>query len=66
MAAAMLSPIAADLPRPLAAFNETVVLLLLSISIYIRDIMTFAWSRVFAVYKRPPIIYFSDKSFFKF
>lgn len=61
----MLRPMPADLPLPLAALSDTVVLLLLSISIYIRDINTFAWSKVFAVCSSPPMIYFYDKSFFK-
>lgn len=65
--AATLSPMAADLPRPLAAVRDTTCRdwLLLAIT-YTKVMIALAWSRVLALLTRLPTTYLGAKSYFSF
>ena len=63
IAAAIPMPIAADLPRPLPAVNDTVVFDVFSLSTSTSVMMTLAWSRVLALANSYPITYFVARLF---
>ena len=63
IAAAIAKPMPADLPRPLPAVNETVVLADLSLRTSNKVMMTLAWSKVLAFANNCPTISLAASDF---